>query len=466
MINPQDNSAALFKAYLLDNLGQEKYDLWFSQIDVSVEDDNLCLSATNAFVEKMIRRSYLPLLEEAGNTIFGSPLAISFKIAKSSTSASQSKPTKPPVAQRPAKFHVTAPVVVEDSPKHETRYRLDDFIVGEKNKIAVRAARACIESSESLFNPLFFFGSYGLGKTHLLKAIVNESREKNPTLKCKYISAEDFTNQYVNATLRKDMNGFRNRFRNVDVLAIDDIHFIANKKGTQEEFLNTFNSIDMANKKIILASDSHPAMIEELTESLVSRFVSGMVVKMEMPEFETRKKIAISKAKSLGFELKTDIADYVAENITTSVRELEGAIKKLSAQYLLLNQPLTVSSAQYLLADTISRTCTRVDLDDIIHSSATYFNISLKEIRSKDRTKTVSLARAVAMYIIRENTEMSFPEIGNAFGGKNHATVILACKKINEMLQNDASVDWKQKGFRRAEKLSSIIKQLSDSLGL
>ncbi|OXU16160.1 Chromosomal replication initiator protein DnaA [Sedimentisphaera salicampi] len=461
----KDSPESKAKEYLLDKIGREKYDLWFSQLDMSFEKDKLQVLVPNSFMEGMLRRNYLALLEEAGSSVSGSEVGISFVVNKQAQKNCERR-IKPANASKPLKYPKARPVVVEDLPAGTGRYNLDDFIVGRKNKMAHRAAKACVSSGSELYNPLFFFGSYGLGKTHLLKAIVNETMRNNPSLKCKYISAEDFTNQFVNSTLRKDMNSFRKRFRGVDVLAIDDVHFLASKKGTQEEFLNTFNSIDHADKKIILASDSHPTMIEQFTESLVSRFVSGMVIKMEMPEFETRKKIVEIKASRMGLSISQDVVEYVAQNVSASVRELEGAVKKLSAQHLLLEKKITLSSAQYLISDMVSRVSSAPDAEGIIDTTASFFSVSSSQLRSKAKAKTVSLARSVAMHLLRENTDLSFPEIGGCFGGKNHSTVIQACRKVKKLIDANATVDWKHRGVKRSEKIGSVIKQVSDSLNL
>ncbi|AQQ08225.1 Chromosomal replication initiator protein DnaA [Sedimentisphaera cyanobacteriorum] len=466
MTKLKDSPESKAKEYLLEKIGREKYEMWFSQLDLSFKKDKLQVLVPNSFMEGMLRRNYLAILEEAGSSVSGSEVGISFVVSREPSQQGSERRLKPANAKKPLKYPKARPVVVEDSPAGTGRYNLDDFIVGRKNKIAHRAARACAGSGSDLYNPLFFFGSYGLGKTHLLKAIVNETTRNNPSLKCKYISAEDFTNQFVNSTLRKDMNSFRKRFRGVDVLAIDDVHFLASKKGTQEEFLNTFNSIDHADKKIILASDSHPTMIEQFTESLVSRFVSGMVVKMEMPEFETRKKIVETKAAKMGLKISQEVIEYVAHNVTVSVRELEGAVKKLSAQQLLLEKKITLGSAQYLISDMVSRARSGPDAEGIIETTASFFNVSSSQLRSKAKAKTVSLARSVAMYLLREHSDMSYPEIGGCFGGKNHSTVIQACRKVQSLIESNATVDWKHRGLKRSEKIGSVLKQVSDSLNL
>ncbi|MGE4284990.1 MAG: chromosomal replication initiator protein DnaA [Phycisphaerae bacterium] len=457
MKTPADNTASLFKSHLLERIGEDKFEMWFGQIGMDFDGDELLLSVPNAFVEKMVRRTHLSLLKDVSESTFGREFNVRFALPQAAAAPAR-RPKAPAV--------MTRPVVVEDSPATPPRCSLDDFIVGEKNRMAFRAAKAFVSTEGGLYNPLFFYGSYGLGKTLLLRAVVSECKAANPSKRCLYISAEDFTNQYVSCTRRKEMHTFRNKFRNVDVLAIDDIHFLANKKGTQEEFLNTFNSIDIANKKIVLASDSHPTMIEELTDSLVSRFVSGMVVKMEMPEYETRRKIAIARAYSLGFKMSEDVADYIARTITTSVRELEGAVKKLSAQKVLLGEDVSISSAQYLLSDQVTRSCCRISTDDVVSAAATYFGVPMREMRSDSRTRSVSLARSVAMFLLREKTDLSFPEIGKIFGGKNHATAIQACKRITKCISDDATVSWKHNGIRRTEKIRPILKQLTESVSM
>ena len=319
----------------------------------------------------------------------------------------------------------------------------ETFVVGSKNQLAYNAAQAVISLEKSPFNPLFVHGGYGVGKTHLLQGICNEIFQNTPGCRWMYLSAEEFANQYVMALKTHKLDVFRNRFRNLDILAIDDIHFLANKNAMQEEFLHTFNSIDLAGKQIVLASDAHPKEIGQLCDKLVNRFVSGMVVRIDPPDYEMRVKICVRRADQLRLTLSKDVLDFVAETVISGIRELEGALVKLSAYAALSHTPMTLALAQQVLAEHITRTDPVVHTSDIAAVAADYFGLSVADIHSDKKDRTVSLARAFTMYLTRRFTRLSYPEIGRALGGKNHATVILACRKVEEYLKTNRELKWR-----------------------
>ena len=327
------------------------------------------------------------------------------------------------------------------------------------------AAKIVSETPGKVYNPLFFYGTYGVGKTHLLQAVCNQAIKNRPGAVCVYVSAEEFTNEYLNALKSSNMDSFRKKYRNVDILAIDDIHFLAKKPSTQEEFLHTFNTIDLADKQVVLASDAHPTMIAELADNLVNRFVSGMVIKIDAPDYETRLRICEQKLTDMGITISNEIVEYVAHNVTKSVRDLEGALMKLNAHVMLTGEKLSIAVAQYLLGQSVQSSAPVVNSESVISSVTAFFSITAKDIKSSKKDRTVSLARSVAMYLLRENTSMSLPEIGKAFGGKNHATVILACKKIKTLVDKDNQAVWKVQGISRSENINTILKQLTDSIG-
>jgi chromosomal replication initiator protein len=341
---------------------------------------------------------------------------------------------------------------------------LDSFVVGPSNQLAYNAAVSLISEDVSPFNPLFIHGGYGLGKTHLMQGICNMLSRTRPTANWLYVSAEDFTNQFVLALKTRKLEAFRRRYRQTELLAIDDIHFLASKPSTQEEFLHTFNTINMAGKKVVLASDAHPKMIGQLCESLVNRFVSGMVVKIEPPDFKTRCKIISQKAAAMNRELDDKVAAYIAENIRLNIRELEGAILKLIAYSSLCNEKITIETAKQVLAEHISRTDPIVHLSDIESAVTAFFGITPADVHSSKKDRTVSIARSFSMYLARKYTDMSFPEIGKLMGNKNHATVILACRKIEDMLKNNSQVNWQSAAGNRVAKAQDIMAQLGETI--
>jgi chromosomal replication initiator protein len=266
-----------------------------------------------------------------------------------------------------------------------------------------------------------------------------------------YLSAEEFANQYVVALKTRKLDAFRNKLRNMDVLAIDDIHFLSNKNAMQEEFLHTFNTIDLAGKQVLLASDAHPKEIAQLCEKLVNRFVSGMVVRMDAPDFETRRRICAQRAEGMKLTLSQEVIEYIAGTISANVRELEGALVKLAAFGSLSGQPITATVAQQVLAEHIARRDPVVHNSEIVSTAAEFFGVSVSDIHSAKKDRTISLARSFAMYLNRRFTKMSYPEIGRAMGGKNHATVILACRKVENLLKTNDTLKWKtDNGWRNA----------------
>jgi chromosomal replication initiator protein len=341
---------------------------------------------------------------------------------------------------------------------------LDSFVVGPSNQLAYNAAVSLTSEEVSPFNPLFIHGGYGLGKTHLMQGICDMMCRTRPQANWLYVSAEDFTNQFVLALKTKKLEAFRRRYRQTDLLAIDDIHFLASKPSTQEEFLHTFNTINLAGKKVVLASDAHPKMIGQLCESLVSRFVSGMVVKIEPPDFKTRCKIICQKASAMNKQLPEKVVAYIAENIRSNIRELEGAILKLIAYSSLCNEKISPEIARQVLAEHISRTDPIVHISDIEAAATTFFGITPADVHSSKKDRTVSLARSFSMYLARKYTDMSFPEIGRLMGNKNHATVILACRKIEDLVKNNTQVNWQSPNGNKVAKAQDILAQLKETI--
>ena len=353
---------------------------------------------------------------------------------------------------------------------------LDNFVVGASNELAYSAARAVVREQQSPFNPLFIHGGYGVGKTHLLQGICGGVTESRPETNMLYLSAEDFANQFVLALKTKKLEAFRNRMRQTDLLAIDDIHFLASKPSTQEEFLHTFNTISLAGKQVVLVSDAHPKMIGQLSEKLVNRFVSGMVVKIEPPDLQTRCEIcrqfaqqmmtgALGEGKAAqAREFSENVIRFVAEQVRTNVRELQGAMLKLVAFAALQNEKITLTVAQMVLAEHIERCDPIVHVSDIETTVAGYFGTTPNTMHSAKKDRTVALARHFSMYLTRKHTKMSSSEIGRAMGNKNHATVLVACKKIEGLLERDDEINWRGPQGNKVGKARVILSHLEDSI--
>jgi chromosomal replication initiator protein len=323
-----------------------------------------------------------------------------------------------------------------------SKYTFDSFVIGNSNRFAHAASVAVAESPANAYNPLFLYGGVGLGKTHLMHAIGHHIQANNPSAKVVYVSSEKFTNELINS-IRYDKNlDFRNKYRNVDVLLVDDIQFIAGKESTQEEFFHTFNELYEARKQIIISSDRPPNEIPTLEDRLRTRFAWGLQADIQAPDFETRIAILKKKAEIEKYVVSSDVMVYIATKIKSNIRELEGALIRVMAYSSLTNNKnITVDLAAEALKDIISSSQTKAITIDLIQDVvANYYNLSIQELKSQRRTRNVSYPRQIAMYLSRKLTDMSLPKIGDEFGGRDHTTVIHAYEKISAALKTDDSL--------------------------
>lgn len=460
---------------LAEKIGQQKFRIWFkSSTSLAFCDGYLKVSVPNSFIASWIENHFSGEIQEAVRSVIGSDAKVVFTVSPElsghqpraamtprSTGGSASQSHHP--SQTPPDRTRPKPPADRD----KLKFSLNTFVVGASNELAYNAAKVVINEQQSPFNPLFVHGGYGVGKTHLLQGICNATIEKRPVTNWLYLSAEDFANQFVLALKTKKLEAFRRRMRQTDLLAIDDIHFLANKPSIQEEFLHTFSTIDLAGKQVVLASDAHPKMIGQLSEKLVSRFVSGMVVKIDTPDFQTRCQICrqyVQNIKTLTAPVPENVIEYIAENLRSSVRELEGALLKVIAYAALKGEKITSATAKAVLAEHIERCDPIMHVSDIESSVANYFGITPATMRSSKKDRTVALARHFSMYLTRKHTKMSSSEIGRVMGNKNHATVLLACKKIDDMLHRDADVRWQSDAGNRILKAKAVLTQLEESI--
>ena len=338
--------------------------------------------------------------------------------------------------------------------------------MGESNKLAYSAATAVAGRGKVPFNPLFIHGTCGVGKTHLLQGIcdtVSRIRRGGEPLAWRYLTGEQFTNEFITGLRSKKLNEFRARNRRLDLLAIDDVHFLSAKKATQEEFLHTFNALETGGAKIVIASDAHPRLVGELKEQLLSRFVAGMVVKIEPPDESTRIRILQQRARSMKLRAPREVLEYIAAHIRGSVRELEGALVKLAALAALGEGKITLAMATETLADHLARTDSALTLGDIESVVAARFGITPADIHSSRRTRTVSTARMVAMFLGRRQTRMSYPEIGR-FMGKNHSSVVLAVQRMERLLETKGDVSWMSPMGPKSMRASKLIELLKEQI--
>jgi len=321
------------------------------------------------------------------------------------------------------------------------KYTFDTFVVGSSNRFAHAASLAVAELPSDAYNPLFLYGGVGLGKTHLMHAIGHHIMQHNPGTRIMYITSESFTNQLIDAIARKSNQEFRDRFRTVDVLMVDDIQFIAGKTATQEEFFHTFNELHNAGKQIIICSDRPPKDIATLEERLRSRFEWGLIADIQKPDYETRIAILQKKAQLEHIDVSDEVLHYIAEKIESNIRELEGSLTRVNAMAMLSGSPLTLEVAREALDHILPAAQVKtVTPEGIIKTVTEYYKVTEADIVSQKRNREVARARQVAMYLIRELTQMSTTRIGDMFGGRDHSTVMYACEKIQEMEQKDAAL--------------------------
>ncbi len=437
-VYPRTDPTEAVLAVVHQRIGTQKFNAWFKNgTCISVEKNDLKVGAANPFIAGWIESHFTDDLAAAGREVTGRRKRVTISVDPTLSGRLRKRQLD---LQANLVDRGTAGTARRQQPTaSRLRYKLEDFVTGSSNKLAYSAARAVAESSKAPFNPLFIHGTCGVGKTHLLQGICNASAKNHNNgkkLAWKYLTAERFTNDFVQSIRHKRVETFRRAYRRLDLLVIDDVHFLAAKKATQEEFLHTFNTIHDADKQIVMASDAHPRLLGRLTEQLVSRFLSGMVVRIDSPDRDTRIRILQRLAARLKLAAPQDVLDYIALHIHGSVRELEGTLVKLTAMAKLLGEPVTLDLARDALADHLVRTDSAITLGGIETVVSAFFGITPADIHSSRRTHTVSLARAIAMFLTRRHTRMSFPEIGQSMG-KNHSSVVLAVQRVEKMLAED-----------------------------
>ncbi|MHC4563189.1 MAG: chromosomal replication initiator protein DnaA [Planctomycetota bacterium] len=450
---------------LRNRIGPQKYNAWFRHgAKLRLETDCLRIDVPNPFVANWIETHYQGEIGEILNELAGQayPITIGVDAALSGELRRNDLDSQADLVAKSTEGRARRRKPVAATP---LRHRLEDFVVGDSNKLAFTATMTVAGGAKPPFNPLFVHGPCGVGKTHLLQGACNQFLQAANVRggRCRYVTGEQFTNEFIQAVRNKTFDEFRRRYRNLDLLAIDDIHFLAAKKATQDEFLHTFNAIESAGKQIILASDTHPNLVSKLNPQLLSRFVAGMVVKVDSPDRETRMAILRRKAASLKLSVGDDVLVYIAMHIRGSVRELEGALVKLAAVAALEDTSPSPELARSALADYLAQTDSALALGDIEMMVAAYFGVTPADIHSSRRTRAVSVARMAAMYLARKHTTMSFPEIGRAMG-KNHSSVVLAVQRMEAHLAEGADVTWPTLSGPRTMAAHELINLLDSEL--
>jgi chromosomal replication initiator protein len=472
------------RAAVRDRLGDARFGLWFGEavhLELSEDGNLLEVRVPDAFFREWIRTHYSNSLLEAAEAVLGRSIPLSIRIddeaepplgdvvepapvhpepdsepyrgggvtipLPGSPGTPSAFPVPPPGTSKPAEptqnpqppprrmqLKPSATILSSSGSTSRTVRRLEDFVTGPGNRLAHAAAREMAHSAGRAFNPLVIHGAIGLGKTHLLEGIAHALRQSHPNLHVAQFTAEGFTNSFLDAMRTGSLTGFRSRYRSAGGLIVDDVHFLAAKRATQDEFLHTFNALFDKGSPIVLAADQHPRQIARLTEELVTRFLGGMVVKIEPPDLATRRAILESRARARGVDVPETVLVYIAEHLRSSVRELEGALNTVIAQALLTGKHLDLGVAKTALRDTIRHTSQSVRLRDVEQAVCQLFQVSADSLKSDNRARALAYPRMLAMYLARKHIGASYSEIGQFFGGRNHSTVISAERKVESWL--------------------------------
>jgi chromosomal replication initiator protein len=427
-------------------LPEQTFRIWLAHTEpLALSQDVLTVAAGSEFAAEWIEDKYGDLLAEVAERVVGQRLRVQFEHRSRNAAAVPilEQPGGPPSvatvvgAQAPSLASAPAPLQTVGAPLNE-RYVFDRFVVGTNNQLAAAATRAVAEAPARMYNPLFIYGGVGLGKTHLMHAIGHAIMARDPSKRVAYISSERFTNDLIASIQEGRMAEFRRRYREIDLLLIDDVHFLGEKERTQEEFFHTFNALHDAQRQIVMTSDRPPKEIPGLEERLVSRFEWGLVTDIKPPDFETRIAILRKKADEDQIALADEVLEFIARNCRSNVRELEGAVIKLLAYSSLTRREVTIDLAREALGGVLSGGETPEITPALIRERvAQLFGVSVESLSSKKRTKEVTMPRQVAMYLIRELLDLPLVEIGKLFGGRDHSTVIHSIQKVEEDLSAD-----------------------------
>jgi len=408
-------------------IGQQQFVTWIQPLQCGVSGSRVTITAPNGFVQRWVRDRFHARILELARERLGDEATVDLVLAERGAAVAV------PAAAAPEMPAVKPATPLRDISRLNPGFTFDTFVTGKANDLARAAARQVAEKPGSAYNPLFVYGGVGLGKTHLIHAIGNHLRAHAPESKIRYIHAEQYVSDVVRAYQHKAFDDFKRYYHSLDLLLIDDIQFFSGKNRTQEEFFYAFNALVEAHKQVIITCDTYPKEISGIENRLISRFGWGLTVAVEPPELEMRVAILLKKAGADGLALDENVAFFIAKHIQSNIRELEGALKRVLAYSRFTGQPITVDLAREALRDVLASQSRQVSIENIQKTVADYYKIKVSEMYSKKRTRNVARPRQVAMALAKELTQMSLPDIGEAFGGRDHTTVLHACRKIAEL---------------------------------
>jgi chromosomal replication initiator protein len=512
-ITANDLQLARLADAIAQRVGQQRFHVWFNNsTKLDLRQDGLEIAVPNDFISEWIGKNFTRPIQEAAHEVLGTPLQVRFSVVpelfevesarkvdapeEKPASAKGKGPAKAPGAlngngrahhnsngsngngqatvsravqivpgvPRPAdgaRDGGLAPLSPFMS-RPRLRHDLESFVVGPSNQLAYNTAQYVSEFPGVQYNPLFIHGGCGLGKTHLLQGLCKKFIERHPTKRWMYLTGEEFTNEFLAALRANKLDGFRRRVRDLDLLVIDDVHFLGGKRATQEEFLHTFNAIEAMGRQVVMASDNHPKLIEEFGESLINRFVSGMVVRMDPPNFVTRCEILRALARRANATLSDEVVTWIARRVTQNVRELEGALTRVAAHATMNGRQPDAEMVQEALGDLDRQLVAPVPPENVLQSVCNYFGLEHKDLMSGRRQRTISLARSVAMFLVRKTAKLSFPEIGSRMGKRNHSTVISACRRIERAVAKNEQLLWTSSVGERQEEAVELLQRLEE----
>ena len=440
-----ENAISAINDAIAEKIGQQKFRIWFkNSTRLTLSDGLLKIGVINPFIASWLESHFSIQVTESVRAVAGASCQVCFIVDPQLCDS-----RRPATFDWQAKPALNSPITVESGrgitqrPTYagqKLKLTFDTFVVGQSNELAYNAAKAVINDKQSPFNPLFIHGGYGLGKTHLLHAIGNHIRKNNPTLRVLYVTSEKFINEFIDSLRFEKPASFRNKYRNLDCLLIDDIQFLVGRQSSQEEFFYTFNTLYDSHKQVVITSDRPPKELPTLEPRLISRFEWGVIADIQPPDLETRIAIMRKKAEEERLYIPDDVVLYIATQIKSNIRELEGSLLRITAFSAFTGTPLTVDSVQKILKDVVRppEDAAPVTIDKIQKVVARHFNLEFKDMKSKRRTDAVAFPRQIAMYLARTLTdEFSTTDIGDAFGGKDHTTVMHACNKIKARMATD-----------------------------
>jgi len=427
-------------AQLEQTLSPHHFGTWIRPIRlVRIEKDQVLLEVPNRFVRDWVRDHYLQLISETISQIGAVAYQVQLEIGTSPKHREHRsvESTPQPSPKAPEKSREGMSRDGNGTGSLNSKYTFDEFVSGSSNQFAFAAAMAVANNPATTYNPLFIYGGVGLGKTHLINAIGNAILRKAPETRVCYYTSEKFMNELINSLRYARMDEFRNKFRSMDVLLIDDVQFIAGKERTQEEFFHTFNALYESHKQIVVTSDKFPKEIPGLEERLRSRFEWGLIADIQPPDMETKQAILKMKAEQNGIDLPQEVALFLSNSVSSNVRELEGFLIRIGAYASLTSTPVSLTMAREVLKDILVEKNREVSIEEIQKTVATHFTVKVSDLKSPKRLKALVLPRQIAMYLARQMTSSSYPEIGDRFGGKDHSTIIHAIRKIEKQMEED-----------------------------